>query len=120
MVPVIPPAVSAAGGGVSGAPLRQRAVRLLRRVVEAADQRVPVISSGGVMNPEDVWQRLLLGASMVQIYSGLIYYGPAIVKDTEKYLRNKMREYGCLNLSDLQKNQSRILKSETEKAVQAG
>ena len=67
-------------GGLSGSPLRGRSEAVLRQVVRLAGGRVPVVSAGGVMNPDDAKKRLALGASLVQVYTGVIYAGPALVK----------------------------------------
>jgi dihydroorotate dehydrogenase len=67
-------------GGLSGSPLRLRSEAVLRQVVKRVGARVPVVSVGGIMNPEDVKRRLDLGASLIQVYTGLIYQGPGLVK----------------------------------------
>ncbi len=67
-------------GGLSGSPLRVRSEAVLSRVVKLVDGKVPVISAGGIMNPDDAKKRLALGASLVQVYTGLIYAGPTLVK----------------------------------------
>jgi dihydroorotate dehydrogenase len=68
-------------GGLSGSPLRVRSEAVLSRVVKLVNGRVPVVSAGGIMNPEDAKKRLALGASLVQVYTGLIYRGPGLVKE---------------------------------------
>lgn len=67
-------------GGLSGLPLREGSLAVLKETLRLLDGALPVISSGGVMTPDDVEQRLDLGASLVQLYTGLIYAGPALVK----------------------------------------
>jgi dihydroorotate dehydrogenase len=67
-------------GGLSGSPLRVRSEAVLSRVIKLVDGKVPVISAGGIMNPDDAKKRLALGASLVQVYTGLIYAGPTLVK----------------------------------------
>ena len=68
-------------GGLSGSPLRVRSEAVLRRVVRRVDGKVPVVSAGGTMSPEDAKRRLALGAGLVQVYTGLIYRGPKLVKE---------------------------------------
>lgn len=68
-------------GGLSGSPLRGRSEAVLRQVVRLADGKVPVVSAGGIMNPDDARKRLALGASLVQVYTGLIYRGPGLVRE---------------------------------------
>jgi dihydroorotate dehydrogenase len=68
-------------GGLSGGPLRVRSETVLRQVVGRVNGRVPIISAGGIMGPEDAKRRLDLGAALIQIYTGLVYRGPRLVKD---------------------------------------
>jgi dihydroorotate dehydrogenase len=67
-------------GGLSGAPLRPPNTALVREVVRRTGGRLPVIASGGVMRPADALQKLDAGAVLVQLYTGLIYAGPGLVK----------------------------------------
>jgi dihydroorotate dehydrogenase len=67
-------------GGLSGSPLRVRSEAVLVQVVKRLDGRIPVVSAGGIMDPEDAKRRLGMGAALVQVYTGLIYAGPGLVK----------------------------------------
>jgi dihydroorotate dehydrogenase len=67
-------------GGLSGSPLRQRSELVLRQVGKRVDGRITIVSVGGIMNPEDAKRRLELGAALIQVYTGLIYQGPGLVK----------------------------------------
>jgi dihydroorotate dehydrogenase len=67
-------------GGLSGSPLRLRSEALLRQVLKRLDGHIPVISSGGIMDPEDAKRRLDMGAALVQVYTGLVYAGPGLVQ----------------------------------------
>lgn len=68
-------------GGLSGSPLRGRSEAVLSQVVKLVDGKIPIVSAGGIMRPEDAKKRLTLGASLVQVYTGLIYRGPKLVKE---------------------------------------
>ncbi len=68
-------------GGLSGSPLRLRSESVLCQVVKRVDGRIPIVSVGGIMNPEDAKRRLDLGATLIQVYTGLIYQGPGLVKE---------------------------------------
>ncbi|MCK6538773.1 MAG: quinone-dependent dihydroorotate dehydrogenase, partial [Anaerolineales bacterium] len=74
-------------GGLSGSPLRVRSEAVLSRVVKLVNGRAPIVSSGGIMNPEDARKRLALGASLVQVYTGLIYRGPGLVGEIVRSLQ---------------------------------
>ena len=67
-------------GGLSGRPLRVRSEIVLRQVLKRLDGRIPVISVGGIMVPEDAKRRLEMGAALVQVYTGLVYAGPGLVQ----------------------------------------
>ena len=67
-------------GGLSGEPLRARSMAVLRSVIKKLEGRLPVVSVGGIMSPEDARARLDAGAALVQIYTGLVYAGPGLVK----------------------------------------
>lgn len=69
-------------GGLSGSPLRLRSEAVLSQVVKRVNGKVPTISVGGIMNPKDAKRRLELGATLIQLYTGLIYQGPGLVKKT--------------------------------------
>jgi dihydroorotate dehydrogenase len=66
-------------GGLSGAPLKTRATRVVRRLSEALAGRIPVIGVGGICSASDAREKINAGASLVQLYSGLIYEGPELI-----------------------------------------
>ncbi len=68
-------------GGLSGRPLLTRSTEIVRQLKELLQGKIPIIASGGVMTTNDVLTKLHAGASLVQIYTGLIYRGPTFVKD---------------------------------------
>jgi dihydroorotate dehydrogenase len=72
-----PAEVTVAGaGGLSGPPLRAPALAVLRRLRERAGDRLVLIAAGGIETPDDAWERLAAGATLVQAYTGFIYGGP--------------------------------------------
>jgi dihydroorotate dehydrogenase len=68
-------------GGLSGKPLAAKSEAVLRQTVKRVDGKVPVVSVGGIMNPEDAKRRLDMGAALLQTYTGLVYRGPWLVKE---------------------------------------
>lgn len=66
-------------GGLSGAPLRERATRVLRALARELKGEIPLIGVGGILSGADAAEKLDAGASLVQVYTGLIYRGPALV-----------------------------------------
>jgi dihydroorotate dehydrogenase len=80
-------AVAALGaGGLSGAPLRERATEVIRYLVEKSGRTFPVIGVGGIESPEDAAEKLRAGASLIQVYTGFIYEGPAVASRINRYL----------------------------------
>ncbi|MDR1681702.1 MAG: quinone-dependent dihydroorotate dehydrogenase [Prevotellaceae bacterium] len=77
-----------AAGGLSGAPLFTNTLDMVRYIVTLTKHQLPVIASGGVMSPRDARQLLDAGASLVQVYTGLIYNGPGFVKQILKTITN--------------------------------
>lgn len=67
-------------GGLSGRPLAALSEAVLSKVVRRVNAAVPVVSVGGIMGPEDAKRRLDLGATLIQVYTGLVYHGPGLVK----------------------------------------
>jgi len=73
-------------GGLSGRPLKARSEAVLRQIVQRVDGKLPVVSAGGIMCADDAKRRLDLGATLIQVYTGLVYRGPGLVKEIVKAL----------------------------------
>lgn len=67
-------------GGLSGAPLTRQSTEMVRKIVRLVNGSVPVVAVGGIMSAEDAQDKLDAGAVLVQVYTGLIYAGPGLVK----------------------------------------
>ncbi len=67
-------------GGLSGSPLKIRSETVLGQVVKRVNGKIPIVSVGGIMSPDDAKKRLEMGATLIQLYTGLIYQGPGLVK----------------------------------------
>jgi len=77
-------------GGLSGKPLTKRSTEVIRFLAEKSNKSFPIIGVGGIHSAEDAIEKLEAGASLVQLYTGFIYEGPALVKAINKaILRNK-------------------------------
>jgi dihydroorotate dehydrogenase len=87
-------------GGLSGAPLTARSTEVIRRVAERAAGRVPIIGSGGVMSAEDAWAKIRAGATLVQVYTGFIYGGPAFATQLNAGLIRLMERDGFQRVED--------------------
>jgi dihydroorotate dehydrogenase len=67
-------------GGLSGAPLEQRSTEVVKMISARTGGKLPVVGVGGVMGPEDARRKLDAGATLVQIYTGMVYRGPGLVR----------------------------------------
>ena len=84
--------VAAAGaGGLSGPPLRARALEVLTRLHARAGDRLVLIAAGGIETPDDAWERLEAGATLVQAYTGFVYGGPLWPRRMHAGLARRMR-----------------------------
>lgn len=71
-------------GGLSGAPVRDRSTEVIRYLSSKSNRTFPIIGVGGIDSPEAALEKLDAGASLIQVYSGMIYYGPKLVRDINK------------------------------------
>lgn len=102
-------AVQAKGeGGVSGRPLTQRARSLVAAVYRRTRGALPIIGVGGIMSEEDAWQMIRAGASLVQVYTGLIYHGPTFVADINRHLLRRLAERGAASIEEVVGEASRL------------
>jgi len=85
-------------GGLSGAPLRARAQAVLARVARRVAQRVPVIGVGGIDSAQAAWERIGGGASLVQLYSALVYRGPALIAEINRGLIARLEHAGLKSI----------------------
>jgi dihydroorotate dehydrogenase len=78
-------------GGLSGAPLRERSNAVIRRVFRRTQGKKPIVGVGGVSAPGHVYDKICAGASLVQVYSALIYHGPSLPKVLHHGLHARLR-----------------------------
>ncbi len=76
-------------GGLSGRPLTKRSTEVIRFLAEKSNKAFPIIGVGGIHSPEDALEKLAAGADLVQLYTGFIYEGPALVRKINKAILKK-------------------------------
>jgi len=86
-------------GGLSGAPLRPRALAVLRRLRASAGPGLPLIGVGGIDSAQAAWERIAAGASLVQLYTGWIYRGPELVPRVLEGLQQQLDRHGLPSLA---------------------
>lgn len=98
-----PPLRSAHGGetgGLSGAPLRDLAQQRLRDFRQATGGAIPLVGVGGIATAEDAFARIRAGASLVQLYSAMVYAGPGIARRITRGLETLLRQYGFSTIAE--------------------
>lgn len=92
--------VNAEAGGISGAPVRDRATEVIRFIYQQTQGSLPIIGVGGIFTAEDAWEKLTAGASLLQVYTGWIYEGPWMVQRILTGLVQKLETQGLKHLSE--------------------
>jgi dihydroorotate dehydrogenase len=87
-------------GGISGAPLRERATEVIRFIWQQTQGEMPIIGVGGIFTPEDAWEKITAGASLIQVYTGWIYEGPFMVRRILEGLLSKLEENKLNSISE--------------------
>ncbi len=87
-------------GGLSGRPLKQLALDQLRAFRAASGGALPMIAVGGIENVDDAWARIRAGASLVQLYSALVYEGPGLGKRIATGIAQRLKHEGFTNMSE--------------------
>ena len=85
-------------GGLSGRPLARRSSEVIRIIAEHTEGDFPIIGVGGISGVDDAWEKITNGACLLQIYSALIFQGPAVVRRIVKGLKRKLSENGLSSL----------------------
>jgi dihydroorotate dehydrogenase len=87
-------------GGLSGRPLKALSTDVIRKLFAQLQGRVPIIGVGGIESAQDAWEKLVAGADLVQLYTGLIYHGPDLVRSIVRGLVQRVRSANCQSLNE--------------------
>ncbi|XP_041339675.1 dihydroorotate dehydrogenase (quinone), mitochondrial isoform X2 [Pyrgilauda ruficollis] len=87
-------------GGLSGKPLRELSTQTIREMYALTQGRVPIIGVGGVSSGQDALEKIRAGASLVQLYTALVYHGPPVVGAVKRELEELLREQGFKNVME--------------------
>jgi dihydroorotate dehydrogenase len=90
--------IYAEAGGLSGRPLRARSTEVICHLYRQTKGSLPIIGVGGIFNAADAWEKITAGASLVQVYTGLIYEGPSLARDIVRGLQERLRECELVSL----------------------
>jgi dihydroorotate dehydrogenase len=88
-------------GGISGAPLARRARDVVSRIWSMTSGSVPIVGVGGIFSGSDAWRLIRAGASLVQLYTGFVYEGPALPRMINAEILRRMRSEGISSLDEI-------------------
>ncbi|AFZ30936.1 dihydroorotate oxidase A [Gloeocapsa sp. PCC 7428] len=92
--------VTEEAGGISGLPVRDRATEIIRFIYQQTQGQLPIIGVGGIFTAQDAWEKIIAGASLVQVYTGWIYEGPLMVSRILQGLLLKLEEHKLNSIVD--------------------
>lgn len=87
-------------GGLSGAPLTDLSTAMIRRFYEMTKGQLPIIGAGGIINGQDAYAKIRAGASLVQLYSGLVFEGPSLIRKINLDLLDLLRSDGFSHINE--------------------
>jgi dihydroorotate dehydrogenase len=87
-------------GGLSGKPLEERSTAWVREIYQEVGDKVPIVGVGGIFTGDDAYRKIRAGASLVQVYTGMIYRGPGIARQINKRLLQLLKQDGFARISD--------------------
>lgn len=87
-------------GGLSGEPLKPLALDALRQFRSAVGNAIPLIGCGGISNADDAWERIRAGASLLQLYTAMIYEGPHVARRIARGLELKLKRAGYPTIAE--------------------
>ncbi|WP_269612140.1 quinone-dependent dihydroorotate dehydrogenase [Prochlorococcus marinus] len=87
-------------GGLSGLPLQKRGIEVIRRLRSSTNNDLPLIGVGGISSARTAWERIVAGASLIQVYTGWIFEGPNLVPEILDGLTMQMEKHGFQNIKE--------------------
>tara|TARA_B100000686_G_C16740593_1_gene946350 strand:- start:663 stop:1766 length:1104 start_codon:yes stop_codon:yes gene_type:complete len=87
-------------GGLSGRPLNSRALEVISLAYEQTGGKTPIVGVGGIDSKDSAWEAIISGASLIQIYSALVFNGPSVVSSIVKGLKKRVKESGFTSISE--------------------
>ena len=88
-------------GGLSGTPLRTKSTEIIRNFYKLTDGKLPIIGVGGISKAEHAYEKIKAGASLVQLYTGMIYEGPDIANNINEGLLSLLERDGVSAITDV-------------------
>ena len=87
-------------GGISGKPVKERSTEVIRFIYQETGGKLPIIGVGGIFTAQDAWEKIIAGASLLQVYTGWIYQGPWMVKDVLSGVLKRLESEGLEHVQE--------------------
>ena len=87
-------------GGLSGEPLQQISTNMIKKFYKQLNGKIPIIGVGGVNSGKSAYEKIIAGASLLQLYTGFVYRGPSAAKDIKKELIQILKAEGINNIKE--------------------
>jgi len=87
-------------GGLSGEPLQQLSTNMIKKFYEQLNGKIPIIGVGGINSGKSAYEKIIAGASLLQLYTGFVYRGPSTAKDIKKELIQILKTEGIKNIKE--------------------
>ena len=87
-------------GGLSGVPLNSKSTEMIRKIYKKSDGKITIIGVGGIFTADDAWEKITAGASLIQLYTGLVFEGPGIAKNIISGLKKRVKDAGLNSISE--------------------
>jgi len=88
-------------GGLSGEPLQQLSTSIIKKFYKKLSDKIPIIGVGGINSGKSAYEKIIAGASLLQLYTGLVYKGPSVVKNIKKELIQILKAEGIKNIKEV-------------------
>ncbi|MFN3927114.1 MAG: quinone-dependent dihydroorotate dehydrogenase [Pseudanabaenaceae cyanobacterium] len=99
---------TAQAGGISGLPLQKKSTEIIRYIYQHTEGKLPIIGVGGINSSESAWEKLTAGASLLQVYTGLVYQGFALNRQILQGIIEKMNKIGIYHLQEIVGSYQRV------------
>ncbi len=87
-------------GGVSGKPLHKRSLEVISNIYNHTQGKITIVGVGGIDSPDSAWESIQAGASLIQLYSGLVFKGPGVTSSIVRGLKSRVKEYGFSGITE--------------------
>lgn len=87
-------------GGLSGAPLTQKSTKMIAQMYKLTNGKMPIIGVGGVFSGQDAFDKIMAGATIIQLYTAFIYHGPFVVTKIKRELSILLEQHGYKTVND--------------------